>query len=132
MTSKDGVLYSSYLDGLYFYPYAKKDKSFTVPYETLYVFINDCFYLEELHINSTPSHYFDFNILPSNTHLKKVIADGGKPFGTRYWTDGDVLFLGRKAQLPIRSLFLLHIIRKPRMIKHTACRIFRRDIITTS
>ncbi len=92
MTSKDGVLYSSYLDGLYFYPYAKKDKSFTVPYETLYVFINDCFYLEELHINSTPSHYFDFNILPSNTHLKKVIADGGKPFGTRYWTDGDVLF----------------------------------------
>lgn len=58
----------------------------------MYVFINDCFYLEELHINSTPSHYFDFNILPSNTHLKKVIADGGKPFGTRYWTDGDVLF----------------------------------------
>lgn len=68
MTSKDGVLYSSDLDGLYFYPYAKKDKSFTVPYETWYVFINDCFYLEELRINATPSHYFDFNILPSNTH----------------------------------------------------------------
>lgn len=92
MTSKDGVLYSSCLDGLYFYPYAKKDKSFTVPYETWYVFINDCFYLEELRINATPSHYFDFNILPSNTHLKKVIAEGGKPFETRYWTAGDVLF----------------------------------------
>ena len=92
MTSKDGVLYSSYLDGLYFYPYAKKDKSFTVPYKTWYVFINDCFYLEELRINATPSHYFDFHILSSNTHLKKVIAEGGKPFKTRYWTDGDVLF----------------------------------------
>lgn len=92
MTSKDGVLYSSDLDGLYFYPYAKKGKSFTVPYETWYVFINDCFYLDELRINATPSHYFDFNILPSNTHLKKVIAEGGKPFETRYWTDGDVLF----------------------------------------
>ena len=92
MTSKDGVLYSSDLDGLYFYPYAKKDKSFTVPYKTWYVFINDCFYLEELRINATPSHYFDFNILSSNTHLKKVIAEGGKPFETRYWTDGDVLF----------------------------------------
>ena len=24
--------------------------------------------------------------------MKKVIAEGGKPFETRYWTDGDVLF----------------------------------------
>lgn len=24
--------------------------------------------------------------------IKKVIAEGGKPFKTRYWTDGDVLF----------------------------------------
>ena len=92
MTSKDGVLYDSDLDGLYFYPYAKKDKSFTVPYKTWYVFINDCFYLEELRINATPSHYFTFHILSSNTHLKKVVAEGGKPFKTRYWTDGDVLF----------------------------------------